>query len=258
MPPKLDLDLSSLARKIAISGPVKTLPTPRRVRILLNGVYIADSTDALFVWEHPYYPQYYLPRGGFGDEYVKRREEITEGGEKVGWVLEVTVGERRVRGVEFEKGVVGGRVKIVFGDVDQWFEEDTPIYVHPKDPFKRVDIVHSTRPIKISVGGVVIAETTSSMHLYETSLPVRYYMPLTAVDQSVLQPSELKTKCPYKGEAEYYRVVLNGKEYGEVVWYYTRPTVECAAIQGLVCFYDEKVDVEVDGKTQERSKAALP
>lgn len=135
---------------------------------------------------------------------------------------------------------------------DQWFEEDTPVYVHPKDPFKRVDILASMRPIKISVGGKVIAETTTSMHLYETGLPVRYYMPLTAVDQSVLRLSDLRTKCPYKGEAEYYSVVVDGKEWKDVVWYYTRPTVECAAVQGLVCFYNEKVEVEVDGKKEER------
>ena len=88
------------------------------------------------------------------------------------------------------------------------------------------------------------------MHLYETGLPTRYYMPLTAVDQTVLKPSQTRTKCPYKGEAEYYSVVVDGQEFKDVVWYYTRPTVECAGIQGLVCFYNEKVEVEIDGKKE--------
>ncbi|TKX26245.1 hypothetical protein C1H76_1598 [Elsinoe australis] len=260
MPPKLDLDIPALAKHIATKGPVKTLATQRRVRLLLNGTYIADTTSPLFVWEHPYYPQYYLPSAAFDQKSITRGEEIKgDDGKRIATLLKLKVGETETeKAVEFDAGLEGkgkevaGRVKVEFGAVDQWFEEDTPVYVHPKDPFKRVDILASMRPIKISVGGKVIAETTTSMHLYETGLPVRYYMPLTAVDQSVLRPSDLRTKCPYKGEAEYYSVVVDGKEWKDVVWYYTRPTVECAAVQGLVCFYNEKVEVEVDGKKEER------
>lgn len=125
----------------------------------------------------------------------------------------------------------------------KWLEEDTPIFVHPKDPFKRVDILTSTRPIRVEIDGRTIAETSASMHLYETSLPVRYYMPLTAIDVTVLRPSITKTQCPYKGEAEYYSVVIDGKEYKDIVWYYNRPTIECAAVAGMGCFYNEKVDI---------------
>lgn len=135
---------------------------------------------------------------------------------------------------------------------DQWFEEDTPIFVHPKDPFKRIEILASTRPVKVEIDGKKVAETSTSMHLYETSLPVRYYLPLTSVDPTVLQPSNTRTQCPYKGDAEYYSVVIDGNEHKDVVWYYNRPTAESAPVTGLVCFYNEKVDISIqeDGKWQ--------
>lgn len=91
------------------------------------------------------------------------------------------------------------------------------------------------------------------MHLYETGLPCRFYLPFTSVDASVLRPSATKTKCPYKGEAEYYDVVLdNGKTYEAVFWYYVNPTLESSKIEGLLCPYNERVDVELDGVLLER------
>ena len=129
---------------------------------------------------------------------------------------------------------------------DQWFEEDTPIYVHPKDPFKRVDLLTSTRPLKISLKNTVLATAPTSLHLYETSLPARFYIPLTSIDPSVLKPSKTRSQCPYKGEAEYYSVVLeDGEIVEDIVWFYRTPTIECAAIAGLCCFYNEKVDIAI-------------
>lgn len=117
--------------------------------------------------------------------------------------------------------------------------------MHPKDPYKRVDTIFSVRAIKVTINGQVVAETNSSVHLYETGLPVRYYMPLTAINGVVLRPSKTRTQCPYKGEAEYYSVVVDGREFTDIVWFYTRPTIECAAVAGLCCFYNEKVDIAI-------------
>ena len=127
-----------------------------------------------------------------------------------------------------------------------------PIYVHPKDPYKRVDILPSTRPIEIIVDGVTVAKSPNSVHLLETLLPTRYYLPPAALDQSVLRRSDTVTKCPYKGDAEYYNVVVNGTEHKDIVWYYRLPTHESAAIAGLACFYNEKVDIYLDGQRLER------
>lgn len=99
-----------------------------------------------------------------------------------------------------------------------------------------------------------MAKSTHSAHLLETSLPTRYYLPLTSVDQSVLRKSDLITQCPYKGDAEYYHVVVDGQEWKDLVWYYRLPTHESAHIAGLVCFYNEKVDIILDGELLERPK----
>ena len=130
---------------------------------------------------------------------------------------------------------LAGLARISFAAMDRWFEESMPIYVHPKDPFKRVDVLPSTRHVQVYVNDVKVADTRSSMHLYETGLPARFYLPLTDVDASKLRPSETKTQCPYKGEAEYYSVETGeGKVATDVVWYYERPILECAKIEGEI------------------------
>lgn len=146
--------------------------------------------------------------------------------------------------------------------LDQWFEEDTPIYVHPKDPFKRVDLVQSQRPVEVFLDGIALAKSSSCIHLYETLLPRRYYIPITSIDPKILRKSDTRTMCPYKGEAEYWHVVTTSKdgskhEHQDLVWTYVRPTLECGAIAGLACFYNEKVDIKIDGRQEERPKTVF-
>lgn len=133
---------------------------------------------------------------------------------------------------------------------DQWLEEDVPIFAHPKDPFKRLELLPSSRPIQVKVGGKTVAKAASSVHLHETGLPVRYYLSLGAVDQSVLRKSDLTTICPYKGVAEYYHVVVDGRTYENIVWYYNHPTQESFGITGLLSFYNEKVTILVDDEAK--------
>jgi len=254
----LKIDLKQLALRLASEGPVKTLATPKRIRILYNGAYVADSTKAVFIWEHEYYPQYYLPRSAFDMSKVTQGEKImSENCEHIATNWTIAVGGKSttqalcfVDDLEGKGKVLSGLVKANFTDFDQWFEEDSPIFVHPKDPFKRVDIVASSRSIKVEVDGHIVAEATSSMHLYETGLPVRYYLPFTSIDVSKLQTSSTRTQCPYKGEAEYYSLKVGGEEHKDIVWYYRTPTIESSAVTGLCCFYNEKVDISIqeDGK----------
>ncbi|RMY98029.1 hypothetical protein D0862_07780 [Hortaea werneckii] len=288
--------LRKLAQKLGTEGPIKTLSTPRAVKLLHNGQYFLTTTNARYVWEIPPYPQFYVPATELRAEAEKAGSclEIKEGEEFFSpdsenaassseaqakkeplakqWILTINNSEEPKKTIDqviaFSPSLssssqstakdLAGLVKIEFSSIDQWFEEDTPIFVHPKDPFKRIDILTSHRPIKVYVSGVngkriCIAYTPSAHHLYETGLPCRFYMPLTAVLASVLKPSERRTRCPYKGEAEYYSVELpGGKVYEDVVWFYNRPTVECAGIMGEVCFFNEKVDIELDGKMLER------
>ncbi|KAK8173808.1 hypothetical protein IWX90DRAFT_154650 [Phyllosticta citrichinensis] len=254
-------DLIALAHHLLSKGPVKTLPSSRRIRILINGTYIADTTQALYVWEHDRFPQYYVPLSSFKKDSWTKTESIDNDDASL---LRITAGDQSIeRVIAFSTSLdkhdksdlihaLQGMARVEFSSVDQWYEEDTPIYVHPKDPFKRVDILHSTRPIRVLIHGVQVAAATSSLHLYETTLPTRFYLPPTAVDAALLRPSNLVTQCPYKGDAEYHHVVVGDRILRDVVWYYKHPTLECSPIAGHLCFYNEKVDIELDGKLLER------
>ncbi|KAI9753345.1 MAG: hypothetical protein M4579_005203 [Chaenotheca gracillima] len=247
-------DLAKLAAALLQSGPHKQEVTTRRVRALFNRVYVADTTSARFVWEHPYYPQFYVPVSSVKGGELRKDQAIDD--DKSAFLATLKVGSRATnRVLLFEKGALAGLVRIEFGAVDSWYEEDQEIYVHPKDPYKRVDVLPSSRKVTVKVDGQTIAESSNVMCLYETGLPTRHYLPQTAVDWNLLTPSDVITKCPYKGEANYFDVEVKGKKHRGLVWWYRYPTPESIAIAGRVCAYDEKVDTYIDDVLQERPKS---
>nr|WNZ75423.1 hypothetical protein [Trichoderma harzianum] len=255
-------DLSELATHLLKQGPNKVLPTPRRVRIVFNHVVIVDTTSAALVWEHDYYPHYYVPESEIKNATLKDVQPVkgeADASARVA-VAELTVAGKdgiptkttnRVVRFDSSWGELAGLVRIEFAAADTWLEEDLPIYGHPKDPFKRIDILPSTRPIEVRIAGKTVAKASFANHLHETGLRVRYYLPLGAVDPAILRPSTTTTYCPYKGTAEYYDVVLDGKEYKDIIWYYKSTLHESAAVAGLVSFYNEKVEIFLDGKKVE-------
>ncbi|KAF2840138.1 DUF427-domain-containing protein [Patellaria atrata CBS 101060] len=253
-------NLVDLAKKLFDDGPVRAAPASgRRVRVLFGSSFIIDSTEGQHVWEHPYYPQYYFPYFNLKAS-PDSKETIYVNDKGVAQVLHLKQKDRmgtvlHLFDIAEWKGL-RGLVRPTFGEMDQWFEEDTKIYVHPKDPTKRIDILPSTRTVEIQVNGKTLAKSSSSMHLIEPLLPVRYYLPQTAVtDQSLLRASDTRSLCPYKGEAEYYDIVLDdGSVHKDLAWWYRYPTPESHAITGLLCFYNEKVDVILDGKKLKRPK----
>ncbi|KAF9776810.1 hypothetical protein IL306_004948 [Fusarium sp. DS 682] len=257
--------LAELAQSLIEHGPRKTMQTSRRIRAIHNHTTIVDTIQAVYVWEHDSFPTIYVPLVDVNNAKLVDKKNISVELKERAAVAQLVISahdgvkEAKVDQVlhffqDVTLGPLSDMVRIEFRSIDQWLEEDEPIFVHAKDPFKRVDILHSTRPIEVKVNGKTVAKATSSMHLLETGLPTRYYIPLTAVDQTVLRKSPVMSKCPYKGEAEYYHVVVDGKTFENLVWYYNHPTLESAAIARLVCFYNEKVDVILDGELQERPK----
>jgi uncharacterized protein (DUF427 family) len=138
--------------------------------------------------------------------------------------------------------------------MDHWYEEDEEIFVHPRDPYHRVDVLESSRHVKVSVNGEVVAETERPKILFETGLPPRYYIPPEDVREEALVPSDKRTQCPYKGVASYYSVEADGRRAEDLVWYYPEPIPEAAKIRGHLAFFNERVDLEVDGVEQERPK----
>ncbi len=131
--------------------------------------------------------------------------------------------------------------------MDAWYEEDDQVFVHPRDPNKRVDVLHSSRHVEVKLNGVVLADSHRPSLLFETGLPTRYDLPKADVRQDLLFPSETHTACPYKGVASYWSARLADNVFEDVAWEYPHPIPECTKIEHLVCFYPEKVEQSVDG-----------
>jgi uncharacterized protein (DUF427 family) len=132
--------------------------------------------------------------------------------------------------------------------VDHWYEEAEEIFVHARDPHKRVDVAASNRRIQVLLGGAIVADTVRAQFLFETGLPTRYYIPPEDVRMNLLVPSDRVTACPYKGNARYWSAKIGDKVYEDVVWSYPEPIPECPRIKGLLCFFNEHVDdIRLDG-----------
>jgi uncharacterized protein (DUF427 family) len=207
----------------------------KRVRVYAGGQLVADSRAPVLVWEIPHYPTYYLP----ATDVLATLEPTTED------LYDVVAGPIVVPGAA---RLYNDLVRLEFGAMGEWLEEDEPIYVHPRDPYKRIDVLASSRLVEVRVDGHLIASSTQPRILFETSLPPRYYLPIGDVRMDLLHPSTTNTSCPYKGTASYWHV--GGHE--DIVWIYRTPLPESQKIAGLVCFYNEKVDLYVDGEPQER------
>jgi len=244
-------DLEALGEKLTTEGPHKIEGTPRRVRGLLGGKYIFDTTAAEYVWEHPYYPYFYVPKKAFEKGVL---EQIPPDKKKSYWLGKLSAGGKSTdRVLAFDDaGALEDLVRVEVSALDGWFVEDEKLLgPHPKDPYKRVECIPSSRTIRIEVDGVVIAKSSQNIFLFETMLRPRYYLSTPSVRWELLTESDTTSYCPYKGMANYYNVKVDGKEIKDAVWYYRYPTAESALVAGRLCFYNEKVDVFVDGVKEE-------
>lgn len=236
---------------------VELEPSPRRVRVEFNGETIVDTTRAQLLFETRHTPTYYLPMEDIRTDLMTPTDNSTNcpyKGDASYW--SITVGDRTAENAMWayeipydEKPELRGLAAFYWNRVDHWFEEDEEIFVHPRDPHKRVDAVLSHRPVKVVVGGETVAETTNAHFLFETNLPTRYYIPKDDVRMGLLTPTESRTQCPYKGEAVYWSANTGGTTHEDIVWSYPDPIAECPKIKDLMCFYNENVDaIFVDGE----------
>jgi uncharacterized protein (DUF427 family) len=220
----------------------------KRVRAYVGGKLVADSRSPVLVWEIPYYPTIFLPAVDVLAELAPTDDPS---------VHDVVVDGHRVPGAasRLPDPELRDLVKLRFDSMDEWLEEDEPIYVHPRDPYKRVDILASSRHVVVSVDGVTVADSHQPRILFETGLPPRYYLPLTDVRMDLLRPSQTQTHCPYKGTASYWSVDTGQGTHEDIVWIYRAPLPESQKVAGLACFYNEKVDITLDGEPQERPRS---
>jgi len=240
---------------------VRVEPTSKRIRNQIGGVVIADSTDVLMVWEVPYFPTYYFPSSDVRLDLLSDSGETKRSPSRgTAQLHDITVGDRTVAQAariwnESKVGEVAGYISFHWGSMDAWFEEDAEVYVHARNPYTRIDILQSSRNIRVEVDGVTIADTDQPRILFETGLPPRYYFPKTDVHFEYLTPTDTETACPYKGTARYWSVNVNGEVHDDLAWGYDGPLQESQDVAGLVAFYNEKTDIFVDGVLEDRPKS---
>ena len=131
--------------------------------------------------------------------------------------------------------------------MDAWFEEDEEVFVHPRDPHHRVDVLRSSRHVRVRIDGELVADSARPCLLFETGMPTRYYLPRADVRMELLSDTGTRTQCPYKGIAGYFAATVGGQRHDDIAWTYAMPVPECPKIEQLVCFFNEKVETEVDG-----------
>jgi uncharacterized protein (DUF427 family) len=232
------------------------------VRANLGAEPIADSTRAMLVWEpRRICPVYAVPE----EDIAAAVSTAPPNNDHVPGLLHpgipfgvhtaagepVSIADRAGAGFRLADDDLDGYVVLDFGAFD-WREEDEPIAGHPRDPYHRVDVRLSARPVRIEVDGEVVAETTRARLLCETGLPMRFYVPREDI-RADLRRSESASYCPYKGSASWWSV----GEHENLGWSYEQPLPDAVAIAGLVAFWDERVDVFLDGERRERPGGVL-
>jgi uncharacterized protein (DUF427 family) len=237
-------------------------PVPRRVRAMLAGRIVLDTTSALYVWESPNYPQFYIPMGDVDHDLLiddHHAQHVHRGQTQlyslaVGDV--VRPGAVRVFTDSLLEGL-SGTARFEWAALDSWFEEDEEVFVHPRSPYVRVDALRSARRVSVELEGVALAETSSPVMVFETGLPTRYYLNQTEVDLAHLVATGTVTSCPYKGTTSaYWSAKIGEKVHDDIAWSYGFPTRQLLPIAGLICFYNEKVDITVDGQPEARRRSS--
>ncbi|MGA2009123.1 MAG: DUF427 domain-containing protein [Solirubrobacteraceae bacterium] len=233
-------------------------PTPKRIRVEVGGEVIADSRGAFMLHESGLQPIYYFPPQDVRADVLEPTDRHTHCPKK-GDASYYTIhagGETVENGAWYYPEPIAaappGLVNLIafyFDRMGRWREEAEEIAVHPRDPYHRVDVVATDRRIRISLGGELLAQTERALALFESNLPTRWYLPAEDV-VAALEPSDTVTRCPYKGTASYYNVSAPGGE--DLIWYYPEPRAEVGAIKGRLCFFNEKVEIELDGEPEQR------
>ena len=243
-------------------GRVRLEPTERRIRVALGGVMVADSKRAQLLYLPPPHKAYAFPREDVNWGLIKETaatDTVTGLGTVQLWSVEA--GGKTAENAAWTVpqpptglSALAGSVMFRWNLMDAWYEEDDEVFVHPRDPKHRVDVLNSSRHVKVTVDGELVAETRRPRLLFETDLPVRYYIPRLDVRMDLLEPTDSLSRCPYKGVASYWSVRAGEKVHKDIAWSYKSPIPECPKIENLIAFYNERVDIEVDGQRVERPR----
>ncbi|MGZ4428405.1 MAG: DUF427 domain-containing protein [Nocardioidaceae bacterium] len=255
--------LQMRAHLSAVNDQLRYEPMARRLRCTRGEVLVCDTTSAYLVWEpRRIVPSYAVP---VADLRVRLSEDAAppappepaarvlppgrfEPHLEAGTALTVHVDDTALNGAAYrpDDPDLADHVVLDF-TAFSWTEEAQPMTGHPHDPFKRIDVLPSDRHVVVRFGGVVLADSTRPAALYETGLPTRWYLPRADVRMDRLEPSQARTVCAYKGQASYYSVAGAGDEGAAIAWTYTEPLHDATPVRDLLCFWNERTDLELDG-----------
>jgi uncharacterized protein (DUF427 family) len=245
-------------------GTLRYEPIDKRIRAMAGEATVVDTTQARLVWEPKrIVPSYAVPAADIAAEVVAGGEGASEPAHppsldgrpvydpSVPFAVHTAPGEAvsvgAAAGFRPADPELAGYVVLDFRGFDAWYEEEERNHAHPRDPFHRIDILHSTRHVVVQADDETLADSRRPHLLFEPPLPVRYYLPPEDVRLDRLAPSATATACAYKGHASYW--ALDGRD---VAWYYAAPLREAAEITGRIAFFNERVDIIVDGERLER------
>jgi uncharacterized protein (DUF427 family) len=254
-------------------------PTAKRIRALVGGDVVVDTTRGWIVWEpRRIVPSYAVPPADIRGDLVKNSRDVGADEERAvqlgdgppvldprsGFAVHTTPGTAfdiasdavTLAGAAFVPDAprFDGYAILDFQAFDEWREEDELLVAHARDPFKTVDTRRSSRRVIVEIAGTTVADSTRSTLLFETYLPTRYYLPREDVRMELLHPTETSTACAYKGLASYWSATIDDTVVEDVVWSFAQPHNYATAVKDMLCFFNERVDVTVDGKRVQRPR----
>ena len=243
---------------------VDFVPTEKRVRGVHAGTTIVDSTNARLMLETGHTPVYYFPASEVRLDLLSPNSSSTFcpfKGEASYWDL--SVGGQHLKDAVWsyrepfpETRSIQGWLAFYWNALEHWYEEDDEVFVHPRNPYVRIDVRQTSRPVRVLAGGATVAESTRARLLFETGHPTRFYLPPEDVRTDLLRPSQTTSGCPYKGFARYWSLELEGASWPDLVWSYPTPFDEVRRVADYLCFYEERCDaVELDGERRARPSA---
>ena len=157
----------------------------KRVRAYLGGEVVADTIRPRLVWEVPSYPAYYFPVADVRTDLLVPTATVTYSpsrGDAQHFTVKAggrTAEDAALQYVDSPIQELRDLIRLVWDAMDGWFEEDEEVYTHPRDPYIRVDILATSRRVRVELDGVILAESTNARVLFETGLPPRWYLPKT-------------------------------------------------------------------------------
>jgi uncharacterized protein (DUF427 family) len=235
-------------------------PVPYRLRGVFAGQTVFDTTDAKLLHETGHLPVYYVPEAALRHDLLEPTDRTTHCPHKGdARYRSIRVGERVAENAVWAypdpiepAAFLAGHAAFFWKLLDAWLVEDGEVKGHPRDPYHRIDVFPTSRRVRISLDGVELADSERALVLYETGLPPRFYLPVDDVRTDLLEPSETHTRCAYKGVASYWHFLANGELHDDLAWTYPELDHDGREVEGLIAFFNERVELEVDGVAHER------